>query len=137
MTKDGAAATPGPADYSALSETVSSMSRESEKELDKIFNKLAETGDYAGAIKAAEGFHETTFKQADLEKEIFKYSADPDYTAIKPELRVLADKGVQEGMEPQKAAKFAYEKVKQAYKAKNFLKDFIAKKKLELGDSTL
>ena len=47
-------------------------------------------------------------------------------------MRVLADKAIKEGMEPKEAAKFAYEKVEQAYKAQNFLKDFIAKKKLEL-----
>ena len=78
-TKEAQATMSGPADYSALSETVASMSRENEKELDKLFKKLGETGDYAGAIKAAEGFHETTIKQADLEKEIFKYSATPEY----------------------------------------------------------
>jgi hypothetical protein len=119
-------------DYADLSNTVASVSRENEKELDKLFTKLGETGDYAGAIEAAKGFHETTFKQADLESALFKYSTDPEYQVIEPELRVLADKAVKEGMEPKEAAKFAYEKVKQAYKAKNFLKDFIAKKKLEL-----
>lgn len=113
---------------------------ENNKNLDLIIKKAGETGDYQTAADAAKKYEDTTTQYTRLESEIFKYSGDPQYQAIEPELRVFADEALKKGMDPKEAAKYAFEKAKKAKALKTFLADFTRNAKSKLaswGDQTI
>ncbi len=101
--------------------------------LDGIFSKTGEIGDYGTALSAVKAYETTAVARTQLEKEIFKYSGDPDYQAIEPELRVAAEEALQKGMTAEKAVEYAFEKAKKERAFREFLTDFKMKKKLELA----
>ena len=104
---------------------------DNEDTLDSIFKKAGETGDIGTALAAVKTYEMNAFQQTELEKEIFKYSADPDYQAIEPELRIEALTALGKGMTPKQAVDFAFEKAKKERVYREFLTEFTMRKKLE------
>lgn len=107
--------------------------KDKEDSLDKIFKMTGETGDIGTAMEAAKAFEMTTVQGAELEKEIVKYSGDPDYKAIEPEIRATTMEAIQKGMSPKQATAYAFEKAKKERAFSDFLTDFKMRKKLELA----
>lgn len=111
-----------------LGETI----QEKSKVLDDLFTQYGEVGNYQGAVEAAKLFENKAATKAILEAEISRYSTDPLYKAVEPEFRVLADAAQEKGMEPKVAAEYAFEKVKEAYTARKYIREYLDRKRKEL-----
>lgn len=109
----------------------SSILDESTDALDKIFELTGETGDIGTATEAVRAYETQTVQITELEKEIVKYSADPDFKVIEPELRVAAMDALKAGATPKQATAVAFEKAKKERAFREFIKDFQMRKKLE------
>ena len=107
--------------------------KDKEKSLDKVFEMTGETGDIGTAVAAAKAFEMTLSQGAELEREIAKFSGDPDYKVIEPELRATTLEAIQQGMSPREATAYAFEKAKKERAFSDFLREFQMKKKLELA----
>jgi hypothetical protein len=99
--------------------------------LNNIFRNLGETGDYNSAVAAVKQFETVALQKTELESAIIKYSDDPDWKAIEPELRVAANAAVAQGMSPDEAAQYAFSGVKKNYSYKTFLDDFMSNLNME------
>jgi hypothetical protein len=85
---------------------------ENEESLNNVLAKAGEVGNMKLAIEATQKFSETTAKQVEFEAQVRRYSDDPEFDSIEPELRVLADAAIKKGVPPSEAVKYAYEAVK-------------------------
>ena len=103
---------------------------ENEESLNNVLAKAGEVGNMKLAIEATQKFSETTAKQVEFEAQVRRYSDDPEFDSIEPELRVLADAAIKKGVPPSEAVKYAYEAVKKLRGYRIRLADMVNKAKV-------
>jgi len=103
---------------------------ENEESLNRVLAQAGEVGNMKLAIEATQKFSETTAKKVEFEAQMRRYADDPEFDAIEPELRVLADAAIKKGMPPAEAVKQAYEAVKKLRGYRIRLADMVNKAKV-------
>ena len=119
--------------FEVASSSVGNEMMANDKSLDALLKKFGEVGDYNSAMSAVKTYEDKAGMRTKLEQEIYRFSGDPDFQKIEPELRIMADAALEKGMDPKSAVDSAFKAVKEAYLARKYVKELIdsTRKKLE------